>query len=197
LICIEGISQNYRTNTAYLYLSIYIVKIPNLIDWFFTTFNSISMNYNKLIFTLCFSILGLSSYGQYGTTSAGDHINSAPDYSLSYTIGEVINVQTTNSAYSNKIGVIQPIKRLTSFVSSSSKLNFTIYPNPTSDFINVISEYQDDIDYIIYDVQGKIILKGILSDRIIELGELTEGNYFLQLKKDDDSLTKKFQKINN
>lgn len=61
---------------------------------------------------------------------------------------------------------------------------FAVYPNPTTDYINVKNVY-DKTDYQILDLQGAIIAKGRLNQRNckIILSELPSGLFFLKIDK--------------
>lgn len=154
------------------------------------------MKFYKIIFSIFLTTLCLNLFGQYGPTSAGG-TEISENISLSYTIGEVINVQTSNSIYSNKIGILQPIKRLSSFVTIEEDLDFIIYPNPAVDFIKVPELPNHELNYSIYNVEGKVVLKGRVYDQIIELTGINEGTYFLHTTSEKGTWVKTFQKFNN
>lgn len=68
---------------------------------------------------------------------------------------------------------------------------FLIYPNPSSDFIQV-SNLNSPEDYKIFDILGKEILKGNISNNEnISIKNLTNGIYILKFK---DGATKRFIK---
>lgn len=66
----------------------------------------------------------------------------------------------------------------------TKKNEFYVYPNPTSDYINVKNVY-DEVDYQVIDLQGAIIAKGRLNQRNckIILSELPSGLFFLKIDK--------------
>jgi Secretion system C-terminal sorting domain len=70
---------------------------------------------------------------------------------------------------------------------------FTIYPNPTSNKLFVDYNTQESYDYEIFDLKGKIILKGQLNNsKSINLDELQKGFYFIKIVSQD---VVKIQKI--
>ena len=54
-----------------------------------------------------------------------------------------------------------------------------IYPNPASDFIMV--KNAEVKSFMLYDTSGRLILKGSLNERRIDIRNLASGNYLLQL----------------
>lgn len=73
-------------------------------------------------------------------------------------------------------------------IEEKDKLSFSIYPNPSSDYINIVtSELSNLNDVIIYDFTGKIIKieKFNNTDSIINIEDLKAGNYFLKLVSDN------------
>lgn len=72
--------------------------------------------------------------------------------------------------------------------------NYTIYPNPANDFIEIINHKVDKINYFtFYNAIGKAILKGeFTSQQRIDLKDYKSGIYFLKIEKDTNSYTYKF-----
>ncbi|MFC7346143.1 BspA family leucine-rich repeat surface protein [Chryseobacterium zhengzhouense] len=58
--------------------------------------------------------------------------------------------------------------------------NFSIYPNPASDFIYV-KNLKNGLSYKIYDVAGRLIVKDNLNKNQIDIRSLSKGNYILQI----------------
>jgi ELWxxDGT repeat protein len=65
-----------------------------------------------------------------------------------------------------------------------------IYPNPTSDYINISSEYLDN-DFKIYSLLGQVVKKGKITSSKITVSDLSTGNYILKVTKDQKTVTKK------
>lgn len=59
---------------------------------------------------------------------------------------------------------------------------FAVYPNPTTDYINVKNVY-DEVDYQIIDIQGAVIVQGKINQNNseINLTKLPLGLYFLKI----------------
>lgn len=81
-------------------------------------------------------------------------------------------------------------------ISNSSNINFLIYPNPASDFINLKSDSGID-GYLIYDIKGSMILKSTnnnSNDLSISLKNIYSGIYFIEIKSGTYKETVKFIK---
>ncbi|WP_413533212.1 T9SS type A sorting domain-containing protein [Empedobacter brevis] len=70
------------------------------------------------------------------------------------------------------------------------QLNLKVYPNPTSDFININTE--KEINSILYSTSGEILLK--TKNKKISIGHLPKGNYILKIIVDDKESTHKIIK---
>ena len=66
-------------------------------------------------------------------------------------------------------------------VNDFSKDNLLIYPNPTSDFIYV-KNLKDAKSYKIFDSSGRLVSQRKLNEDKIDVRNLTEGNYLLEIK---------------
>ena len=66
-------------------------------------------------------------------------------------------------------------------ILESNYTNFSIYPNPASDFIIVENDNFDQYDMTIYDMTGKVILKKQIDSikNRINIGELPDGTYII------------------
>ena len=81
-------------------------------------------------------------------------------------------------------------------LSNTMDINFMIYPNPASDFINLKSDSAID-GYLIYDIKGSLILEGTnnnSNDLTISLKNIYSGIYFVQVKSGTYKETVKFIK---
>ncbi|MBD8084413.1 BspA family leucine-rich repeat surface protein [Chryseobacterium caseinilyticum] len=72
--------------------------------------------------------------------------------------------------------------------------DFSIYPNPASDFI-YFKNIKDGVSYIIFDNSGRIVLQNNLDKNQIDVRILMKGNYIIQLK--TKSSVKNFKLIKN
>lgn len=79
----------------------------------------------------------------------------------------------------------------------NSKTNFSIYPNPASDILNIeVENKNDNYNYQINDIMGKVIKSGIVSTESILIDDLKNGVYFLSLSSENERFNIKFIKQN-
>ncbi|WP_027383330.1 T9SS type A sorting domain-containing protein [Epilithonimonas caeni] len=74
-----------------------------------------------------------------------------------------------------------------------NKISINIYPNPTSDFINIITKEKiNNID--IYDSTGRKVTAEYKLNNQIDVRKLINGIYYIKIKTDKNNLTSKFIK---
>lgn len=83
-----------------------------------------------------------------------------------------------------------PVEDCTASVTDPSLLNFLIYPNPTTDYINIDCSSFENV--FIYNILGKELTKET-SNRI-NVSSLSKGVYFIKVSDGINSSTKKFIK---
>ena len=67
-------------------------------------------------------------------------------------------------------------------ITSESKTNHLIFPNPTTNLVNVIGLGKTETEVSIYDIQGKLILsRKIIDQGIIDMSDLYNGVYLLKI----------------
>jgi uncharacterized repeat protein (TIGR01451 family) len=75
------------------------------------------------------------------------------------------------------------------------KNNFTVYPNPASDYLVIKAESDMDAQYEIIDINGKLLLNGTVeSMNPITINALQNGFYFINIKTNQGKATYKFIK---
>ena len=89
---------------------------------------------------------------------------------------EIFFIQTVAGKISKM--PITPLLSNIDIVNLNPKVN--IYPNPTTNFIKIESKYPID-KYKIFNLEGKIIQKAIISDNTIDVSHLSKGKYILML----------------
>ncbi len=86
---------------------------------------------------------------------------------------------------------------LSTNTSSLGELGLTMYPNPTIDELNFVSNEfnaSDKVNYKISDLTGKLIQQGVLSDRKVNVRALNAGIYFINIAVNGKKQTLKFIK---
>lgn len=90
-----------------------------------------------------------------------------------------------------KLGSTTGITKLT-----NTDKNVVIYPNPTSDYIKINNETNNEVEIVVYDLIGKIILieKTFEKNKQIDLREYKNGIYFVKLSNSVTTTTYKIVK---
>ncbi|MET0758943.1 MAG: CotH kinase family protein [Flavobacterium sp.] len=101
-------------------------------------------------------------------------------------------ITATNSGGSTTFTIVITVEDPLS-VNNNNVDNIIIYPNPFSYAVNVIG-VATNVSYKIYTIDGKLIKKGTILTSGIELSELPNGVYLLQLLLDDKMEIKKIIK---
>ena len=117
------------------------------------------MKYKKTKILLAFSLLGLVIQAQETTLASGNKA-SGIDGEINYSIGLIVYSTKKDTNASITQGTQQPFEISTSLgiEQISINLNVSVYPNPTTDYLTLDLENNfQDFNYILYDLQGKII----------------------------------------
>ena len=120
----------------------------------------------------------ISASGGNGTGTGG---------SVSFTVGQIVYTTASGSYGSIAQGVQQPyeISVVTGIEEKNIKLSFSVYPNPTTDFLTLkISNYnQEKYDYNLFNITGSLLLKDkVLSEETqINMQQMHSGTYFLKI----------------
>ncbi len=65
----------------------------------------------------------------------------------------------------------------------NQNIDFRLFPNPANESVYIKSKTNSKIDLTIFDIQGKIVLKDIInSNSLINVSQLNQGIYFVQIK---------------
>jgi uncharacterized surface anchored protein len=66
----------------------------------------------------------------------------------------------------------------------------TIFPNPTSEVLNIRTSTFENVTYTLYDAQGKLVMQDILSaeQTPIQVSQLAPGNYSIILNNESQNL---------
>ena len=149
-----------------------------------------------LLFTLISSVTVVSAQ-EVISSQGSSYVNSSN--SIDFTIGEVI----TNTESSVNITLTQGFHQsnwnflgLQDFDHSYSA---SIFPNPTSDVLNIKASNFEKITYSLFDEQGKLIEQNLLSGEVtsIQVSQLALGSYSIKLSKENQSLKSfKLVKVN-
>ncbi len=75
-------------------------------------------------------------------------------------------------------------------------LDLSIFPNPAVDVIS-FTENKNGSSYVITDMQGRKVKKGLLRNNSIEISEMISGNYILIINNDSDEIIARTRFVKN
>jgi len=121
-----------------------------------------------------------------------------PDYPFTHSVSDSIQYLDTN--YLNQVARIT-VSSLLHFTQTpgfvqveNPKVNsFKIFPNPTSDLLNIVSKF-DFHTFEICDMKGREVKAGMMHGNSIDVSELECGIYLLKVSGDLNTSYKKFIK---
>ena len=137
----------------------------------------------KISFCLYFFILTFTNAQNTITTTGSDF--SGDNISISYTIGQ-LKVNTIDNVNSSPLilDFLQGVQYGFDVYDCRdyNSISFSIYPNPTSSFVNISFEkLEDPITLRVFDIRGRLINENIFSEKItqFDMSNYSNGIYFL------------------
>ena len=136
-----------------------------------------------LLILLCLPFIG---FGQVTTpsvvSSSGDSYSNG-GVIMDYTLGEIVIETFSNTANILTQGFHQGDLKVTTAVVNLD-IKTKIYPNPTTNFLIIELEKNVNADILVYDINGKIVIKDKLRDeqqKQLDFSFLNQGNYLLHI----------------
>jgi hypothetical protein len=158
------------------------------------------MKHKKTITSVVFVLLGLGGlHAQENAVTTGGEATGAGG-TASYSVGQVVYTTNTGTNGSVAQGVQQPyeISTTVGINETSINLELSVYPNPTTDYLTLKVEDNTELNYQLYDSQGKIIenKKVTANSTTISMEALPKSIYFLNVT-DNNQVVKTFKIIKN
>ncbi len=152
----------------------------------------------KQSIVVCSILASFTSVGQTVVSTQGDSYETATG-SVSFTIGEVVIDTGTDGSTNLTQGFHQTNWNFIGLDDHDVDYVANIYPNPTSDILNVEVIKFENVSYAMYDATGRIVAMGDLSDLITQINvqNLESGSYQLELFDEQNERLKTFKLIKN
>lgn len=142
-------------------------------------------------FFLFFMLSGwsISSSAQQVVSSSGDSF-STPAGFIDITVGEVVVFTGSNGTNDITQGFHQTNWNFLSTEVLNYQFEATLYPNPTSDNLNIKASAFESVNYVFMDSQGKIVREGFLTseETHLHVADLATGMYAITLFKNEAPL---------
>ena len=115
-------------------------------------------------------------------STQGDSYSNA-NGSIDFTVGEAIINTGTDGTNDLTQGFHQTNWNFLGVEDFAPDYEASIFPNPTSDVLNIKTSSFENVTYTLYDAQGKLVLQSILAAEVtpIQVSHLAPGAYSLQL----------------
>lgn len=139
-------------------------------------------------FTILTCAFSLNAFAQTeNVISNGGNTSTNANGSITWTIGEVvINTIESPDAHLTQ-GFNQEWLHFLNVENYSEKINITVFPNPTTQYINIESDKKSDLT--IYDASNKIVkVEKVEKQDQVDLSDLAPGIYFMQFYRKNSKL---------
>lgn len=138
----------------------------------------------KIAATGFFTCLTLLCFSQQNTVSTGGEATGSGG-TVSYSVGQVDYSSSQGSNGSINQGVQQPYEFYELGIKEAFFVTVSLFPNPTNEFIILQFEnFTNDFSYALYDMNGKIVVEGIVEsiETQIDMRTFAPGQYNLAIK---------------
>lgn len=138
---------------------------------------------------IVFSLLTtFAASAQEVVSTQGDSYSNS-NGSIAFTIGEVAIDTGTYGTNDITQGFHQTTWNFLGLEDYAPSFNATIYPNPTSEVLIIKTSMFENVNYKLYDAQGKLVLEAKISaeQTSIQVSQLAPGAYSLELIFEDGS----------
>ena len=116
-----------------------------------------------LLILLCLPFIGFGQITSPSVISSSGNSYNNGGVNIDYTLGEIVVETQTNSTTILTQGFHQGVLKVNSSVENID-IKTKVYPNPTTNFIIIELEKNVNADILVYDINGKLVLKDKLND---------------------------------
>ena len=137
-----------------------------------------------------FSLLATGSVSAQEVVATQGESYSNASANIDFTLGEVIIATGTDGTNDITQGFNQTNWNFVGVEDHALNYEATIFPNPTSDLLNIKTSTFENVTYSLYDAQGKLVMQDKLSaeQTPIQVSQLAPGSYSLTLNNENQNL---------
>lgn len=117
-----------------------------------------------------------------------------PGYKFSHWVGDIESTDAEITLNQNHDINIKAVFERSLGVGDVEKVDFLLYPNSTSEVLNIASNSKSEIKYSISTILGQKIETGLNKEQKINVAHLSKGVYLIELIQDNKRIIKKFIK---
>ena len=131
--------------------------------------------------------------------SAGEHFDNGTTQ-LSWTLGEVVIDTYDNGTNILTQGFHQTQLTVTSIEETLADIRMNLYPNPTSEFLNIeLGNNEKDINIQLFDMSGKLVHKDVINaydtKYVLPMQSVATGKYLIQMQSEDGKMNTTHQVV--
>lgn len=151
------------------------------------------INKQLLLSTLLFVILRVTGVqAQESIHTSGGNVSGSGG-SVSYTIGQLVYSTHGTENASLTEGVQQPYEvTVLTAIDEAEEITLTAFPNPSTDFLQIKVEGENftDLNYMLFDMQGKLLQSGEITDNQarIAMYDLLATIYFVKILRNNNEI---------
>lgn len=131
------------------------------------------------------------AHSQQVIAGSGNHFENET-VQMSWTLGEPVIETLFNQNIQLTQGFHQTLLFVTAIEDFGFDMSISAYPNPTSDFLNLVIKNDEvqDLYYVIYSMQGKKLSKNQVESEMseISMGSYSPGTYLLVISNGEQKL---------
>ena len=152
----------------------------------------------KITILLLFILFTSQLMAQEVVASSGTSISNA-NGSIDFTIGEAIIFTLTDTSNTLTQGFQQPDFGILAVSDFDLRYQARVYPNPTSSVLYLEIQLFEDLNYQLFDLQGRQLLKSAIKGRNTELSlnAVASGMYLLVVSNENNQNLKTYRIIKN
>ena len=152
----------------------------------------------KKLLSVGLFLLAVSVNAQQVISAQGNSYSNA-SHTIDYTIGETVTATVSNGSNDLTQGFHQTNVVITNVEDLDANILVNIFPNPTSDFVNLSVEKFEGLTLQIYDAAGKLVEQTELSQSLtsFKVSHYSNGTYLLTLTHKKDKKVKAYKIIKN
>ena len=139
---------------------------------------------------ILFSLLSTIAVSAQEVVSTQGDSYSNTSANINFTIGEVVINTGTNGTNELTQGFHQTNWNFVGMEDYSPGFEASVFPNPTSEVLNIRTSSFENVRYTLYNAQGKLLIQEILSaeQTPIQVGQLAPGSYSIILNNQTQNL---------
>jgi len=132
----------------------------------------------------------ISSVHSQEVVSTQGETYSSPNAIIDFTVGEVVINTVSDGTNNITQGFHQTNWNFVGLENHTPSFEAIIFPNPTSEVLNIRASAFENVIYTLYDAQGKLIVKDKLTaeQTLIPVSQLATGSYSITLNNPTQNL---------